>query len=202
MTFSLPARHRSSQVDNGLSNEDLFDRVKSGDGAAFEALFQDYYTALCGFVDSFVRSPEVSKELVQDIFTRIWEQRKAIELRGPLRAYLFGAARNHAMSFLRHERVGMKFVERAVSDPSLQPRSHRLGAADERVLQKELNEALLRAIEGLPEGQRTVILLRWRYHFTNAEIAQALGISEKGAETQVGRAMKSLRAGLAHFKEV
>jgi RNA polymerase sigma-70 factor (ECF subfamily) len=174
--------------------------VRTGDSAAFERLFTTHYEALCGFVHGYLRSREATEDLVQDLFASIWENRERWRPGGTIRQYLFTAARNRALSHLRHAVVVRRFEDRAKRDPVPSACSGRAAHADGAVYVGELTAAFEEAVRALPEGRRRVLLLRWEGELSHAEIAQVLGISVKGVETQIGRAMRSIRERLAHFR--
>jgi RNA polymerase sigma-70 factor (ECF subfamily) len=176
------------------------ERIRAGDEKAFEDLFKSYYRTLCTFTDGYVRSRDTAEELVQTIFLRLWEKRESWEPVTGIRAYLFAACRNQALDHLKHRRIvdratlaasGMETQEMAATQP-VQP--------DEAMHATELADALRQAVEGLPERRRSVIVLRWQHHLSNLEIARALGISVKGVEAHVTRALAALREQLAAFK--
>ncbi len=185
---------------NGVSEETLLNRIRANDEDAFGALFIAYYPGLCRFVTTFVGSPDIAKELVQDVFFRVWEHRGALNVYGSIRAYLFGAARNHAINYLKHERVGSRIFESATAERRIPAIGRGFGGADESLYHNELATAFHAATQQLPERQRTMLDLRWRHHLSHADIAEILGISIKGVETQLGRALKTLRARLAKFR--
>ncbi len=83
----------------------LVERVRVGEAAAFERLFLTYYPSLCGFVDTYVHSEAIAEELVSDLFRRLWEQRERWTPTTSVASYLFGAARNCAIDYLKHQRV-------------------------------------------------------------------------------------------------
>jgi RNA polymerase sigma-70 factor (ECF subfamily) len=175
--------------------------IRAGDEQAFEQLFKAYYRNLCNFVHGYVRSRETAEELVQTIFLRLWEKREGWEPVAGVRAYLFAACRNQSLDYLKHQRVversaalGRLDIEREVlaGPQPVQP--------DEATHATELAEAIRRAVQELPERRRAVVVLRWQHHLTNLEIARALGISVKGVEAQVTRALVALRERLSAFR--
>jgi len=178
----------------------LLDRFLSeGEEAAFEELFKGYYRALCDFVRGYVRSRDTAEELVQTVFLRIWEKRETWKPAAGARAYLFAACRNSSLDHLRHERV----VERSITAASAGEPDAGGGpqlAPDDAVQAAELAEALRRAVQELPERRRSVVILRWQHHLSNVEIARALGISIKGVEAHVSRALAVLRERLGAFR--
>lgn len=163
------------------------------DEAAFEALFRLHYSALCGFIYRFVRSRDTAEELVQDVFASMWANRHSLDVRTSVKAYLFRAARNRALNWIEHQGVTRAWAERALADP---PES----ASDlpgSRLEAAELRDRVHRALDVLPARCRLVLRLRYLEQMTHAEVAEAMGISIKGVENQLGRGLKALRAHLA-----
>jgi RNA polymerase sigma-70 factor (ECF subfamily) len=176
------------------------ERIRAGDESVFEELFKGYYRALCDFVYGYVRSRETAEELVQTVFLRIWEKRESWEPVTGIRAYLFAACRNRALDHLRHRRIVDRVALAAGGARSEESGPADAARPDEAIQAAELSEALRRAVEELPERRRAVLVLRWQHHLSNLEIARALGISVKGVEAHVTRALAGLRERLAAFR--
>lgn len=178
--------------------------IRTGDAAAFEAMFRAYRTDLVGFAESLLRSRESAQEVVQELFLRIWRQRELWEFPGPLNTYLFRAVRNGAISYVRHERIQTRFRER-VARGGGGTGSHLHGtpapSADEEVRLADLNDAIARALDELPNRCREVFRLSRYHHLSNAEVAEVLGISVNTVEVQMTRALGVLRKRLAEFRE-
>jgi len=174
------------------SDRDLIARVRDGDQGAFETLFTEHYAALCDFVRSLVGTPDVAEDVVQTAFLGIWSRRQTWNPSDGARAYLFTACRNGALDHLRHQQVVARKATQIVvaARAEVAERLEFPGAALEA---EELHAQLSRAVDALPERRRLVVILRWHHQLTNAEIARVLGISEKGVETQFGRALAALR---------
>ena len=164
------------------------------DAASIEALFRAHYSRLCNFVDGYVRSPETASDLVQDLFAYLWERCDAGDAPHVTPAYLYTAARNRALKYLRHRRVVARWAEEAARAPS--PTGPQ---ADERLRTRELAEAIRRAIEELPDRCREIFLLSREEQLSYVAIAEVLEISVKTVETQMWRALKSLRKSLAPY---
>lgn len=173
--------------------------VRTGDTAAFEAMFRAYTPALAGFVFGYLRSPDEAQELVQDLFLWIWEHRHEWEVPGSLRTYLYKSARNRALSWLRHRRVEREFQERITREGALGRADHRRVETDQALATQELSGALERAVAGLPDRCREVFELNRRQHLSYAEIAELLEISPKTVEVHMGRALAYLRRQLGDW---
>jgi len=191
----------TASVGQALAQDDqrVVARIRAGDIAAFDALFAAYYAPLCEFVAGYVKSDEVAEECVQDVFFQVWCQRTRWRVRESVRQYLYGAARNHALNVCKHHQVVQRWAAEAVHDHTIRGMGARPRPTDEDVRATELTQAVTRAVDGLPSRRRTAYLLRWRDGLSYAEIAQVMGISVKGVEIAVARALDVLRDELAPF---
>jgi len=186
----------SPPSDPGRLDADVVRRVRAGDTTELERIFRAHYAALCDFVRRYVRSRETAEELVQDVFFNIWTNRDRWEVRETLTAYLYGAARNRALNHLRHERTARRWEERAMDQRSDPAAGSQAPDVLDLLESEEAIGTLQRAIAALPERARAVVVLRWQHQLRYAEIAEAMGISVKGVENQLARAMKALREGM------
>jgi RNA polymerase sigma-70 factor (ECF subfamily) len=174
-------------------------RIKQGDAAAFELIFRAYYHPLRGFLVRIVERQAIADELAQDVLVALWEGRARLNIAGDLRSYLFRAAHNRAVSHLRHERVvsqGEGVALRNEITPGLGEWAHGTNVLAER---RDLVAALRRAVDRLPPRVREAYLLRWVHGLSRQEMARTMGISVKGAEIQLTRAIKALKAALADY---
>src|SRR6185503_19604962 len=177
-------------------DRDLAERIRRGDAGAFEELFREHHAGLCRFAAGYVRDAAVAEELVQDVFFELWRGRAGWELRATLRAYLFGAVRNRALNHLKRAKREGGWLARLrretdPADPSPAP--------DRAAVEAEAAAAVARAVARLPERARMAVELRWHHGLRHGEIAEVMGISVKGVENQLGRALKALRATLGDF---
>jgi RNA polymerase sigma-70 factor (ECF subfamily) len=152
---------------------------------------------MTSFVERFVHSPDVAEELVQDIFLKIWTKREQLTDIDALKTYLFRAARNQALNYLRRGKLERRWAEAQ----ALEGEPATTYAADDDASGQELTEAVRAAIDRLPPRCREVFLLSRDGGLTYAEIARTLGISVKTVETQMGRGLKALRGVLAKYQK-
>lgn len=176
---------------------ELATRVRLGDASAFEELFHAHYEPLCAFVLGYVGSAETAEDVVQEMFAKLWERRGEWDVRGSVRSYLYGAARNRALSHLRHARVAARWAEGALRE--IDARGPAQASADEQVRTDELAQALARAVERLPARRRQAYTLRWQHNLSLAEIAAVMGVTVKCVELQLASASKAVREALADF---
>jgi len=162
--------------------------------AAFEQLFRAMHAPLCEVVDSYVRSQDVAEEIVQDLFFVMWMRRDSMPPAESLRAYLFAAARNRAVRHLRHLAVARRWAESAEHEGDAVAHAP---LADAELEALEQRRELKRAIDALPPRTRLAMVLQWEHSMSNADIAEAMGISLKGVEKLLATARRQLRATIA-----
>lgn len=184
---------------DAVPDDRLAARVRAGDAAAFEQLFHAYYPRLHAFVESYVRSADVAEDLVADVFVRIWERRAEWDLRGSLRAYLYTAARNEALVWLRRRRMMDRVHEGTAHDDRPPGMGAPPAPVDAAVQARELSEAVEQAIERLPERGREAFVLHRRHGLSYAEVGETMGISPRTVEVHIRRAFQALRDELIHF---
>lgn len=173
-------------------------RVRHGDAAAFELLFRHHYDGMYRFAYSYVGRRDWAEELVQDVFAKIWERRSDWVVAGTVQSYLFSAVRNGAVSLARHERIVRDHEARTITVNADEPA--RAEAANETVERAEVDTAVRRAVERLPERTRRVFELHRQQQLSYAEIAAVMEISLKGVEYHMGMALKALRDDLLKFR--
>ena len=176
---------------------ELVRRIRAGDERALELVFKAHYAGMASFVQRFVRSQDLAEELVQDVFLKLWSKREQLADIETFRTYLFRAARNTALNYLRRAKLERRWQE----EQGRAEEPHTTFAADDDAVEQELSVAVQEAINRLPPRCREIFLLSRDGGLTYAEIARSLEISVKTVETQMGRALKSLRASLHHFRE-
>jgi len=159
---------------------------------AYEALVRDHYARLCACAARYVGGGAAAEDVVQEVLLRIWTQRERlgdVQLLG----YIIQSIHNASMSVLRRARAETARGERLTVELDNQNRTDRLDVAE----RDEIAQAVIAAIDALPARCRLIFLLHRDGNLTYREIADRLGLSVKTVETQMGRALRTLRERLA-----
>ena len=168
---------------------DFFD-PDSNTSKEFEKLFKSYHKSLCQFALSLVGDDQVAKDLVQEVFFKLWQNRENVDFRGRIKNYLYKATANTAYNHLQKSRRMIAFfpeLENLLSGPAEKPPN---------IKEEEIKAQLDAAIEQLPAKCRTIFILCKREGMKYREIADYLGLSMKTVENQMGIALKRLRKTL------
>ena len=185
--FTVPG----SLFPSDVADSELLERLRRGDTTAFDTIFRTWYGPLVGTAERMLRDRAVAEELVQDVMLELWRRRETLSSEGSAQAYLFQATRNRVLNHLRHLKIEQR------SEPELRGDSPASPHADSALAHEELNVAVQRAVQALPDRCREVFELSRVHGLKYAEIAKTLGISVKTVEAQMGKALRTLRERLA-----
>ncbi|MDF2188203.1 RNA polymerase sigma-70 factor [Paraflavitalea sp. CAU 1676] len=174
---------------NPLHNEkELLSRIAGGDGAAFEQLFDYYWQGIYEVAFTLTKSREIARDMVQEIFLKLWLVREELPHKDNFTGFLFIVARNHIYDELRKKLNEQPFATHLQTWFTESP----LGA-DQRLLYQESQTLVHKAIAQLPEQQRQVYLLTRESGWTQDEIAQHLQVSKNTVKTHMSRALTAIR---------
>jgi len=80
---------------------ELIEKIRKGDEEVFGELFRTWYSDLCLFAHQYVGSADLSRDVVQEVFINIWDNHENFSIHTSIRAYLYKAVKNQAISQLR-----------------------------------------------------------------------------------------------------
>ena len=161
----------------------------------FDRIFRIYHASLYLYARKFVQDHEAALDLVQDVFTAVWEKKKYTGDGERLKAFLFHALRNSCLNHLKHEAVVRKFHEGQLYRLSLMEIDC-YKSGEQTLIEKEDIEIIHQAIGSLPEIHREIITLSRFEGLKNKEIAERLNVPLRTVETRLFRALAALREKL------
>ena len=151
------------------------------------------HTPLLAFASRYSGDTARAEELVQDLFFDLWRSRETWAVTGSVSAYLYTAVRNRALNLRRRDAVEQDWADDE-AHPAVRTLHVAPVTADTALESSEIIARLTDAISRLPSRCALIMQMRWHGGLSYAEIATALGISQKGVENQLGRGLKTLRA--------
>lgn len=164
----------------------LLEKVAAGNEAAFSELYAIWQPRLSSFIFRITKSREVSAEIVQDVFLKIWVNREALLEVQNFKAYLFVVSKNQAINAFRKSMMELRLFQQL-----------EVKLKNERTELPEDMEAsqlalLDEAIDKLSPRQKEVYLLHRQTRLTYQEIADQLGIGKESVKTHLELAVKSI----------
>jgi RNA polymerase sigma-70 factor, ECF subfamily len=164
--------------------------ARKGSEEAFLRLFDEHHLPLFRFAWRMTGSAADAEEIVQDCFLSLLQQECRYDAkRTPLRTYLFGAVRNQALKRLRNREDSCASSSEPVDERS----------PESEMRQRELAEAVARALGQLPETQREVLILAHYEQIALAEIASIVAIEVGAVKSRLQRARAAMKEMLAAY---
>ena len=181
-------------VIDRLVDAELVSRILAGETPLFESIVRRHQDRVYGIASRFLGRGAEAEDAAQEVFLRAYRGLEGFKGNSTLSPWLYRIAFNLCTDALR--RRGSPVLRAETLDERAEipdTRSNPEAAA----VSSEEREAVARAVEGLEEPYREAVVLRYYEGLPVEEIAAALGVPFKTAETRLYRARKALRKSLA-----
>lgn len=171
----------------------LISRLKQGHSSALETIFHQYHARLCQLSYRFSNDRELAKDIVQEVFVKVWNNREVLHITVSLQAYLKRAVINTTLNAIESQNRSRK----SPLDEKLELETTQTASAIHDL--SELEQRAQQAIEDLPLRTKTVFKLIRLEDMSYREVAQTLTISEKAVEKEMMKALRLLRIALRDY---
>src|SRR5690606_10968815 len=163
-------------------------RMRTGDQAAFKAIFLFYEKRLYSFSFRFLKDREQAEEILQEVFLNLWINREKIDSSYPLGSFLYTVTRRLTLNYLRQAANSQKLKEKLwISIKESQ------NETEEAVLLADLKRQINQSVQKLPRQQQLVFRLSRDEGLSHEEIAQRLRISSNTVKNHLVQALKRIR---------
>ncbi|MCH3984780.1 MAG: RNA polymerase sigma-70 factor [Prevotella sp.] len=182
-------------MDLFSNNEEQFllNELNKGNKDVFSLLFEKYYKDLVLFAGNILQDKECCEDIVQNIFVKLWENRKTLMIETSLKSFLLTSVKNGCLDELRHRKT-VKDHETYVSHSGWTDMN-----TEDYVLYSNLKSHLDEALIKLPEVCREAFAMNRFEGLKYKEISEKLGVSERTVEVRIGKAIGLLRIYLKDF---
>jgi RNA polymerase sigma-70 factor (ECF subfamily) len=157
--------------------------------AEFNSCVDEFSDGVYRFILKNIRDDEAAKDIVQESFARFWEKRKEVTAE-KAKTYLFTTAYHTMIDMIRKEKRNIEFSSR-----------HQNLESSENSF-SDLSEILEKAVNTLPEIQRSVVLLRDYEGYSYKEIGDITGLSESQVKVYIYRARMILKQYIVSIDNV
>lgn len=162
---------------------------------AITDLYRAHWDGLVRLAWLLLRDDQLAEEVVQDAFIAVHRRWHTLRSADAGAAYLRRAVVNGARSGLRHRGVEERYVAREQREPTAFGRVGE-ASAEQRASERETRDDMISALARLPQRQREVLTMRYYLDLSEAQIADALGISAGSVKAHAHRGLARLRAGM------
>ncbi len=176
-----------------VSDSDLVIKMHNNEVAAFDVLYWKYHEVIYNNILRFTKNSEVSRDILQDVFSMLWERRMDIDYKKTVSGWLFVVSFNQSVSYLRKKlrESSAKTSIIALTDVSDEP--------DSRILEHEY-ELLESAILKLSSQKRRVVTLCKLEGRSYEAAAQEMNISKHTVKEYLSAAMVSIKSFIKEHK--
>ena len=169
----------------------LIKNLATGDIQAFQELFCRYEKQLKHYAFRLTKSHFIVDEIIQEVFIKVWEDRKKINPDLGPRPYLYRMVRNRAFNYLR-DSMQHEDLAQGLWDDVLEARTQ----ADHNIIAAEYENLIDRIIRDLPPQKRSIYKMSRYEGKSNAEIAQLLGVTTKTVENHLWKTLQIIKTQL------
>lgn len=170
---------------------ELSELLRKGDAGAYSEIYNRYHAAL--YIHAFKRlqDREECRDIVQEIFTALWQKHGETTFNSTLSGYLYMSVRNRIFDLLARKYLKQEYVvsiQRFAEEGQV--------TTDHMVRQHQLSAIIERELADLPARTREIFEMSRKGFLSHKEIAVVLNISEQTVKTTVNNALRVLRVRL------
>ncbi len=184
-----------------IITEALLSGLKKGDDGAYTIIFNEYFNRLCHFASTYVADESIAKNIVQDVFIKLWEKRQSLRENTSIFSFLITITKNNCLDYLKHKQIEIKFKnEEVFHQKEVDYNYYALKRLDVELMDfNEILEIVEKTLSTLPPQCQQVFRLSRFDSLSNGEIAEKLNIGQKAVEANITRAIKIFRKELKDY---
>ena len=168
--------------------------LENGDQSVFAKIYDEYWEQLYAIGYNRLKSPADVEDIIQELFTDLWNSRKSIKIKSNLKVYLFTAMKYKVIDHIRKQKIDSVNIEESNVLSIFSSES-----TDQILSFNELYARLEESIENLPEKSRLVFKMSRELEMSAAEIAKELKVSKRTVETQIYKSLRALKKDFSDY---
>lgn len=173
------------------ADQELLEALRQDNQQAFEVLYTRYKQKLYLQALGILQDRELAKDLIHEIFLKLWERRQELEVETQLGAYLYQAMRYKSIDYLKKKQNLTAYHQHFQWFTQVQG-----DQADYQVREKIMQQLIEQEIQHMPPRMQQVFRLSRHEHKSHAEIADLLNLSEQSVRSHIKNALRILRSKL------
>ncbi|OEK06129.1 hypothetical protein A8C32_19045 [Flavivirga aquatica] len=173
--------------------EILLSQLKLGDKDAYTQIYITYHAKLCRYMFSLSGNASLSEDIVQEQLMQLWIKRETLSI-ASLNAYLYKSVYNKYMNFCNNEKRKISLREQLRMEVIIDIES------SEAEINQERLSALKNIIDKLPQKRKEIFILSKLKNYEYKEIASMRNISERTVESQIRKALITIRHEISELK--
>ena len=177
-----------------LGDENLLTLIANGDKDALECFYERYATQVFSLTRYMLKDEAIAEEITQDTFMAVWQKASTFKAnRGSPKGWLMSIAHHRVIDHTRSAKRARASMDRMAQEMASLEKLYQVRTEDEAFRSLERQE-IAKALESIPEAQRTVILMSYFQGYSQSEIADILDQPLGTVKTRIRLGMQKLRA--------
>lgn len=177
--------------NRSYSETELLLHISQGDETAFRQLYNLYINRLYAYVSALTRRKDLTEDLIQNIFLKLWHRRTTLTSINDFSAYLFRMAKNDVITAVRQAALEHAMLQKGL--PAAAPEQ----LPDDQLQEAQLRDAWEKAIQELPPQQQKIYVLQKQYGWKINDIAKHLNLSSLTVKRHLALSKQSVRENMA-----
>ncbi len=177
-----------------LGDENLLTLIAHGDKDALECFYERYSTQVFSLTRYMLRDEAIAEEITQDVFLALWQKASTFNpQRGSPKGWLMSIAHHRVIDHVRSSKRARASIDRVAHDFSNLQTLYHVHTEEDAYRNMDRQE-VMKALQTIPEAQRTVILMSYYEGYSQSEIATLLDQPLGTVKTRIRLGMQKLRA--------
>jgi RNA polymerase sigma-70 factor (ECF subfamily) len=176
-------------MNKKLTNK-LANQIRKGNLIAYNQIFNFFYKPLVFFVQTFVLDFEISRDIVQECFIKLWEKRLKLPFFTNFESYIYKSAKSNTIDYIRKKTPTISLTDiTSINHITKQ----------DKIETQELKQIIYSTIEEAPEKMQRIFRLFKFEDKKQYEIADIMGISVKTVEWNIAQLKSNLKNNIKKY---
>ncbi len=177
-----------------LGDENLLTLIAHGDKEALECFYERFSTQVFSLARYMLKDEAIAEEIAQDVFLAVWQKAGTFKAnRGSPKGWLMSIAHHRVIDHVRSAKRARASMDRMAQEMASMEMLYQVRTEDEAFRSIERQE-IAKALQTIPEAQRTVILMSYFQGYSQSEIAEILEQPLGTVKTRIRLGMQKLRS--------
>ncbi|MFH0766456.1 MAG: sigma-70 family RNA polymerase sigma factor [Calditrichota bacterium] len=179
-------------MSSSSTDAELMEGLQAREAEALDILVRRYEDLAFRLAVRMLHQREEARDLVQDVFLDLWTNPQRWKPQAEFSTWLYRVVTNRALNRIRFQRIRrtLSFASQEVNEEELPPSPENV---EDIVVKREQSEIFQRQFANLPPRQKAALHLRYEQDLPVGEVAKALGVSFKAAESLIFRGKQTLK---------
>lgn len=175
------------------------EKLRQGNKKEFEKIYIGFFDVLFSLCFQYTRKRDISEELVQDAFLKLWEAKENLQLNTNIKNFLYTITKNNCLNYLRNQQIVFKHLDLLKAMQYYYAAKTLQQMGDNIYEFDELKEKVNQAIEKLPDNLKQAFKMNRFDGMKYFEVAEYLKVSVKTVEIRISKALLILRKELKDY---